>query len=819
MSTPVAPASRQPLFLVINGIFVLALIGIGTVAAWPIYESLSFVVLVAISVVAAALIALLSLIRRWSWFATTLAGIAAYVALGVPVAIPGALASPATLPSSWLQFMASTVFGWKQLVTVSIPVGTYQALLVPAFALFFFTALVAFSLCWRARTLYVIAVPLLLLPALFGLAFGSDVVRAEPTLLWFAIETREFLLGLSALMLALGFLGWRAQQARHGALRLGAAAVIRQLPGSRWGAVRRGALALVMVLVAVAVAGAFVPQIDNNDRRVLRSVVAPEINLNDVVSPLTQYRGYFDGDSYDSELFAVTGDTAAIARLRLAVLSYYDGAVYRVVDPRGTEGSRSTAFARIPSRLHPAGEGAAQSAEIVVGGYAGVWVPTVGALTSVEFAGDRADDLADGFFYNQPTSAGVQLALLADGDAYTVNGVPADEVSLNSLDRPTAPDGLIDEELIPENLIAWVRSQALGTDATALADLVERLRARGYLSHALVEPTGTDARWMTDLGAGYTFEPSLSGHSIDRIDAMFAALIIKQNDTTSRADADLVAAVGDDEQFGVAIALLAQHLGFPSRVVLGFTLDPASADGAAVCNSGSCRGSDLTAWVEVQGADGRWATVDVTPQHDNAVSPLNDQQQDPQNLTDVFPETATEQQPPQANPAGGDQTEQIPNDDGLDLTWLADGLTVLGVALLGALVVLAPFLTILIAKARRRRDRARAPGIEARIVGGWDEYIDAALDHGKPMPVSETRTEVATMYGTPRALHLATIADEVVFDAIEPDQRTAEAFWAIVEAERRSLASGMSRWQRFRSAVSLRSFTQYVSLPPTRSKS
>ena len=818
MSTSVAPASRQPLFVIINSIFVVALLGVGAVAAWPIYESVSFVVLVVVSVLVAALIALLSLFRGWSWFTATLLGISAYLLLGVPIGIPEALASPTTLLSSWPQFIAATVFGWKQLVTVSIPVGTYQALLVPAFALFFFTALLAFSLSSRAKSLYVIAVPLLLLPTLFGLAFGSDVVRSGPTLLWFDIETREFLIGLCALVLALGFLGWRARQARYRALQLGAAAVIRQLPGSRWGAVRRGALAMVMMLVAVAVAGAFVPRIDNNDRRVLRSVVAPDINLNDYVSPLTQYRGYFDGDTYDSELFDVTGDAAAIARLRLAVLSYYDGAVYRVVDPRAADGSRSATFARIPSRLHPSGEGAAQSAEIVVGGYAGVWVPTVGALTSVEFAGDRADDLADGFYYNQPTSAGVQLALLGDGDRYTVNGVPGDEVSLDSLDKPTAPEGLVDEQLIPENLIAWVRSQALSTDAAALADLVERLRARGYLSHALVEPSGPDTRWMADLGAGYTFEPSLSGHSIDRIDAMFAALIIKQNDTTSRDDADLVAAIGDDEQFAVATALLAQYLGFPSRVVLGFTLDPAKADGAVACNQGSCRGSDLAAWVEVQGADGRWATVDVTPQHANAVAPLNDQQQDPHNLTDVVPETATEQQPPQANPAGGDQTEQTPNDVQLDLAWLADGLTVLGVALLGALAVLAPFLTILIAKARRRRDRARAPGIEGRIVGGWDEYIDAALDHGKPMPSSETRTEVATMYGTPRALQLAAIADEVVFDAGEPDERTAEAFWAIVEAERRSLSAGMSRWQRVRSAVSLRSFTQYVSLESARSK-
>lgn len=811
MSSTVAGTRPEPAFLIVNGLFALALVAVGAVAAWPIYETSAFVVLVFVSCTAATVIAVASLVRGWSWFVTTLVGLAAYLVLGMPTTIDGALASPATIGSSWLQFISSTVFGWKQLVTVTIPVGSYQGLLVPAFALFFAVTLIALCLSWRTKSLYVVAVPVLLLPSLFGIAFGTDTLRQGPTLLWFDIGVREFLLGLSAIAISLALLGWRARRTRATALRLGAVAVIRQLPGSRWGAVRRGALAIVMVAVAVLVAGAFVPQLDNNDRRVLRSVVSPEIDLNDYVSPLTQYRSYFDGASYDGELFTLAGDRASIGRLRLAVLSYYDGIVFRVVDPEAPEGSRSSAFARIPSRLHPAGESGALVAEVTIADYAGVWVPTVGALTSIKFSGEREDELANAFFYNEPASAGVQLAELAEGDSYAAEGVPTDDVGLESLDKPIAPTGLVDAELIPDNLSAWVRAQELGTDARALADLIERLRARGYLSHALLEPAGNDADWIADLGRGYAFQPSLSGHSIDRIDALFASLLLKQHDTQSSNDADLVAAVGDDEQFAVAAALVAQYLGFPARVVLGFDLESA-------CDSGSCRGGDLAAWVEVQGEDGRWASVDVTPQHEDAVSPLNDEQQDPQNLTDVVPETATEQQPPRANPSGGDQTDENPGDASLDLAWLADGLAVVGVALLGVLVILAPFLTVLVAKARRRRARLNSPGLESRIVGGWDEYVDAALDHGRPMPLSETRAEVASMYRTPRALQLAVIADAAVFDAELPDDGTAEAFWAIVEAERRSLATGLNRWQRARAAVSLRSFTQYVAPRPRKER-
>lgn len=808
MSVTSERAPRQLGYLVINALFVLAFACVGAVAAWPIYESAAFIVLVIVGTAAAGLLAAVSLVRGWSWFLTTIIAIATYLVIGAPLSIPGAVASPATLPSSWLQFVSATVLGWKQLITVTIPVGTYQALLAPALLIFFATTLIALCLSWRTKSLYVVAVPLLILPALFGVAFGADTAIDGPALFWFDIGLREFLIGLLSLIVSLAFLGWRARRTRAQALRLGTVAVIRQLPGSRWGAVRRGALSLVMVLVAVAVAGAVVPGLDNNDRHVLRSVVAPEININEYVSPLTQYRSYFGGSTFDSELFSVDGDRAALGRLRIAVLSYYDGTVFRVVDPRAVDASRSTAFARIPSRLHPEGENSEETAEITVGGYSGVWVPTVGALTSLEFSGHRSDALENAFFYNASSAAGVELATLRAGDVYRVAGVPSADIALGSLDTPSAPSGLIVDELFPENLVTWVRMQGLGSDANALGDLIERLRARGYLSHSLIEPVGDDAKWVAELGPDYTFEPSLSGHSIDRIDALFAALILKQNDTESSDDADLVAAVGDDEQFAVAAALLAQYLGFPARIVLGFDLDSSG------CQAGSCRGADLAAWLEVQGDDGRWATVDVTPQHENAISPLNDQQRDPQNLTDVVPETATEQQPPRANPSGGDQTDENLGDDGVDLAWLANGLAVFGVALLGALVLLAPFLTVVVAKARRRRWRLKAPRLEARIVGGWDEYVDAALDYGKPIPSSETRTEVAGLYGTPRALQLAAIADAAVFDADVPDDGTAEAFWAIVEAERRSLAVGLSRWQRLRATVSLRSFTSYLTVRP-----
>ena len=74
----------------------------------------------------------------------------------------------------------------------------------------------------------------------------------------------------------------------------------------------------------------------------------------------------------------------------------------------------------------------------------------------------------------------------------------------------------------------------------------------------------------------YTFQPSASGHSLARVDAMFGRLLERETDTRAAASENYVAAVGDDEQFAAAVALIAQELGFPSRVVVGARL--ASAD-------------------------------------------------------------------------------------------------------------------------------------------------------------------------------------------------------------------------------------------------
>jgi hypothetical protein len=128
-----------------------------------------------------------------------------------------------------------------------------------------------------------------------------------------------------------------------------------------------------------------------------------------------------------------------------------------------------------------------------------------------------------------------------------------------------------------------------------------------------------------------------------------------------------------------------------------------------------------------------------------------------------------------------------------------------GIGLLIALVIATPFLTVLIAKAKRRRDRRRAPEPATRIAGGWDEYLDAAVDHGLPAPEILTRTELAATFRTTRGsvdgsgVLLADLADAAVFGPVPPN-----------DVERALLAGATTRRARVRAALSLRSFRRYL---------
>lgn len=789
--------------LVAGAVYAALAVALAAVAAWPIYRSLPFLVLVAAASVLGAAVAALVAWRRWSGWAAAGLLAAVTIVVGVPLAVPGRTGSAAELVQGLGELGAGVLWGWKDLLTVDLPVGSYRNLLAPALVVFLVGAASVLLLAWRTDALAVLAVPVATAMAAFGLLFGRTETSAPlvlgPVVLRAPVETA---VGVGVLLSGVLWLAWRTRAARARALRRAAGAEGVRLdagPRGRGPALRRAGLGVGMVAVA-AMAAVAVPAVAAPAQRdVLRGATGPRQEISRAVSPLSSYRALFGDARIEQELFRVSGE-AVPERVRLAVLDAYDGAIFRT-DPRGDP------FVRLAAARETGG-GTAVDAVVTIDAWDGLWMPSAGAVASVEFRGHRAAALADGFYVSDDRDAAVETTPWSTGDAYRLRAAVAPVPALSSVAAPGAQigaggpqaDGSGGALVTPASVRTWVQQHAVGTGGAALDGLVALLRERGYLSHALTGRNG-GAVWMRELGTGYTFAPSASGHSLARIDAMFTALLTREADPAAVASGDLVAAVGDDEQFSAAVALIARELGFPARVVVGTRLSSTDPD-AATCADGVCRAGDVSAWVEVRAATGEWIPVDVTPQHTRPPRREVTEQPDPQIATSVRPDGVDEVQP--QRPAQEDSAAPAERSDPLDLRWLWTALGVTGVVL-GIVVVLAgPFLAVVIAKALRRRGRRSRGEPAVRIAGGWDEYLDAAADAGRLVPASATRTEIAGVIDRAAAGTLARAADEAVFSprAIAVDE--AEDFWRIVDAERTALAP--TRWRRLRAAVSLRSF-------------
>ncbi|WP_308291274.1 transglutaminaseTgpA domain-containing protein [Microbacterium ureisolvens] len=794
--------------------FAAAIAVIAAVAAWPIYRSGTFALLFVAGTVVAGGIAAVAWWRRWSGWAVAGALALAILVLGVPLAVPSRLGSPDDVVRGLGELAAGLVLGWKDLVTVELPVGSYRNLLVPALVVFLVGTCTVLLLAWREDRAAYAAVPVALGMVTFGLFFGRATVSAPlavgPVLLYAPLETG---IGVAGLVACLLWLAWRTHDERVRALQRAAASSgvrISRRPSAADR--RRTALGAGMVAVALVLAVAIVPFAARGaEREVLRSAVGPDIDLSAEVSPLSQYRALFADARADDVLFTVEpvvtdGVVGGLPeRIRLATLDAYDGEVFRSGGEGAVDAGR---FVRVPSALD-AGEGTPVAARIEIDDWDGIWMPTAGRLEAVAFDGDRAASLADKFYYNASASAAVQTAGggFEAGDAFVVRGVEPAGTELAQLDAPGSPGGVA----APDSLRTWMDEHAVGSGGPALESVVALLRERGYLSHGLAEGEQEPA-WVAAI-PDYTFQPSASGHSLARVDTMFARLLERETDPRAVASGNYVAAVGDDEQFAVAVALMARELGFPSRVVMGARLS-AAEPGLATCDEGVCRAQDLSAWTEVQSAAGDWVAIDVTPQHAQSPSLDTTEQRDPENVTEVRPESVEEVVPP--DPAQEDSATDSPDDEeaGADLAWLWPVLRVGGIVLVVLVLALGPFLIVIGTKAARRRSRRRTGTPAARIAGGWDEYVDAALDTGRAASRTATRSELAAAFATPAGAALARDADRAVFSPADLSVDDVKGYWAAVDAERRALRRERGFWRGALATVSLRSLFRPMAPEP-----
>lgn len=648
--------------------------------------------------------------------------------------------------------------GWKDLLTTLPPVDATGPVLVLPWLLGLSAGLLGGLLSrpgagpTTARAALPLLAPVLLLAAVILIGV------TRPQSLW--------LQGVAFAGLAVGWLAVRVGRTQTPVR--GGSGRARRVVSSALLVVGAGVLALPVATWATG---------DDDGRVVLRTQVQPPFDIGQYPSPLASFRRYVEEPDpvdaenlYDKTLLTVSGAPSG-ARIRIAALDFYDGIVWGAAENAagsGIEGPDDT-FQRVSREIDNPVEGDPVDVTVTVGeGYDAVWLPTIGALQSLDFDDGDVEAKRETFRYNLASATAVVPSGVHPGDVYEFTGVqPDQDVAASDTPSDNVTDAAFAATFLGTQAVQW--SAGASESMEQVFAIADHLKTEGKYSDGV-------------LAAERIYHP---GHHVKRLSDEFANAPIM---------------VGNDEQYAAIMALLANKVGVPARVVLG----------AVVPTDGVVRGKDVQAWVELQVADGSWRTLPTETFMDTDRPAEQPPQSEEQLSGTVVPPPAPI--PPPSTLADQNDAElearkiDRKDDDAGPLEQVAGYLLLyVGGPLLLMLLVVGAIVGV---KALRRRRRRRAARASSRIVGGWRELVDHARDLGQPVSVgaTATRREQSRELVSAGAPELAVRADSHVFGPVSPADADVEAFWAAVDAERRLLSRSVTRRQRARGVVSLRSF-------------
>jgi len=802
----------------VDAAFTVALVALALVGFRTTYFGLGWLWVGLAGLLVGLLISHVTATYRAPGVVTLVAVAAAYLLLGGPIAvredlIAGVLPSGATFAT--LVHMA--VPGWKELLTALTPVdseGPYMAL---AFLFGLVGSAVTYAVArrWSGSVVALVApVALLVASIVLGTLTPAAVL-------------------LQGAVFALAAIGWAAVRSN------------RNRPALQNGAGRTTRAVTTAALLTAATVGGFVigphlPGADETRRTVFRTALTPPIDVTQFASPLAGFRQYTEPNPaklWDRTLLRVEGLPAGVP-VRFAALDSYDNLVWGAGNAasrgEGDDAAAGSSFRKVGSHIASEGSGPEVTATVTVpaAGYRDVWLPTFGSVTGLDFGGPRGDALADELRFNVDTDTGVLPTRLAAGDSYTVTA------------RVAAPAKTLPKELDVDDGQVDVDPGALGFLDEKVGAWTDRVDGQWEKFVAMARALQDGA--YTDGGAPGDYQNTfLPGHGLARLQRFMKSTQL----------------AGNDEQYASALALAANRLGIPTRVVVG----------AMPAQDGTVKGKDVHAWVEVRTTDGAWEPMLQT-------TFLPDRNKKPQQLLTKSEEKKTGAQvpPPAANnpPSvlqGPDQAQNAtqlknpPKDDQnpLDPSTWPDWLRyLLFLVVFPLLVLLLVYGSIRLAKWVRRRRRRTRGAPAKQVTGGWRELIDTARDLRMPLPVKGTRLEQAraleehvcgappekpspvvdgALMGAPvrssahpppstepkplplvggevstrpdRALGLVPLAASAnghVFDVDEPTPDEVDAFWADVQTARRRIRGGQGFWQKVRGDVSLRTFRDHL---------
>ncbi|SPT52959.1 Transglutaminase-like superfamily [Actinomyces bovis] len=712
-----------------------------------------------------ALVAVAAAVWRWNLLETSLGVVVVYLLGGGPLALPTTTSNRVLPTLATLQgLVVGATQAWKDLLTLTPPAATFAGPAIVPFMSGLLGSVVAITIALRSRRQGWALVPVVAL-ALIGVAWGSQNAP------WGRY------LGTAAAVTALLWGAWLAQRRRSAAAAgITSAGATAATATSRLRKARATAGGVVVLALAAGVGAMGAAQLDpQGHRAVLRDHVTPPLDLSSYASPLTSYRYWMD-DKKDAVLFTVEG-LQKDQRLRLATLDTYDGVVMRVGDTGSGEG-----FHRVGSTVSddPLPDGAEiTTLSIAVKDYTGYWIPGGGELRKLEVTSPGAATIKDTLYYSSKLQTALTTRGLTKGDTYTVEAVMPkvwsdSQLTGKSFSQYAAPADKEIPEQVGQRLPEFLGEAKGGVEA--IRAMAQAFSTKGFYSD------GSD-------------NLSLASHSAARLSKFLDPARLM---------------VGDDEQYAVAMALMARQAGYPARVVLGFYPDSYTPGPVEMT------GTNAHAWVEVSFSGTGWVAFDPTPPRDKKPqTELPEPKPNPR--PQVIQPPVPPQHPADLNPDIDDDQQDEKKEPYNWWPWVLLGLKVVG----GTLLVLAPFLTVMAIKAWRRRRRRRAKEPLARVTGAWDELVDQARDLRLNVPLTVPRAEQASAMAAlngealkptfrpvakPGSMEaLAQNVDGAVFSGVAPAPAEAENSWQTMEQVLRGMRKQTTRRRRLRARVSLTS--------------
>lgn len=741
-------AGRAWQWTTIEMVAMLALGALVALAFHPVYGSWQQFAALLGFLVAGLGIALLVAYRRWTVATTVLLAALAWFVLGTALIMPSAgIAAVVPTLRSLKGLLTGPVTAWRDMLTLDPPIGETANLLAVPGLVGLLMGVIGGAIALRTTRPAFAWLPMAI-GYLVAAAFGARVA------LWPAWTGLAFFVVV---------LLWTSH--RRGALR-------DQLSESpaRLRPVR--ILLGVAMLVVAGLAGLMLGPllVGADERNTLRAHVEIPIELVERRSPLQGFRANITKQR-GTTLFEVGGARPGEI-VRLATLDSYDGIAYRVSTLSDGPELDST-FRRVGQWIDEDLDGDAVQAQVVVRGYRGTWVPTIGRATKINFDGARRVALTDGLFYQHGSGTAVSRTQLQEDDSYELAAVVPprpDEKQIQVAEAEQTQQPRVTG--VPEQVRVLAREWSSGarTAGAQALRLEDRLR-QGYFSHGQPDEV-----------------PSLPGHSQSRIAALLA---------------DPNRMVGDAEQYSVTMALMARELGIPARVIYGYRVE----DGPSIT------GEQVGAWPELDLEGLGWVRFDPTPPVDRK-APLEEPPEPPKPQPYIV-----NPPPPPLKPETPDTDEQLPIDTGeapderRQIDWARVG-TIALLAGVPLLTIVVPVALIVGLKMRRRARRRNDPEVANRVAGAWLELVDKARDLGRSPSASATRSEQAEQLvedfpkvnASSDPVALAKEADWLVFAPGDPSEQVARDYWResrqVTKGMRRSVS--LPRW--FASGLSTKSF-------------